>query len=205
MSRGTVTRTLRPIAAWLVAATLTTAAAGGAASRWPKGETIRLWVDPRHAPVGGEALVHRAMQTWVEASDGRLAFAREPRQHEATLRVRFITNRDGLYGGTAPHVDPQSGWMASADIMIARDAATSALDRNIIIYLTALHEIGHALGLQHTNDFSTIMYEFSRPDDGERYFSGYRARLRSADDIGSANATGLSPKDVDILRELYDR
>jgi Matrixin len=185
---------------------LTTAAAGGPAPRrWPKGETIRLWVDPRHAPAGGETLVHRAMQTWVEASAGRLAFAPERRQHEATLRVRFISNRDGLYGGTAPHVDPQSGSIASADVMIASDAATSALDRSILIYLTALHEFGHALGLGHTNDFSTIMYQFSRPDDGERYFSSYRARLRSVDDIGSANATGLSPKDVDILRELYDR
>jgi hypothetical protein len=202
-----VTRALRPLAACLVAGTLAMAAAGGPARRWSKGETIRVWVDPRHAPAGGDALVQRAMQTWVDASAGRLTFARERRQQDATLRVRFVTYGDGLYGGTAPHVDPRTGSIASADVMISRgdDVAASPVDRSVTIYLTALHELGHALGLQHTDDFSTIMYRFRQPNESKRYFSTYRALLRSADDIGSASATGLSPKDVDTLRELYDR
>ncbi|MQA30509.1 MAG: matrixin family metalloprotease [Luteitalea sp.] len=78
--------------------------------------------------------------------------------------------------------------------MIAGDAGSNALERHMIICLTALHEFGHALGLEHNADFAYIMYQFSRPGDGERYFTGYRARLQSADDIGSATATGLSAK-----------
>ena len=72
-------------------------------------------------------------------------------------------------------------------------------------YLTALHEIGHALGLSHRDDFNSIMYLFRYPTDGERYFGRYRARLRSPNDIGSPSATGLAAEDIEVLRALYDR
>ena len=38
----------------------------------------------------------------------------------------------------------------------------------------------------------------------ERFFGSYRRRLRSADDIGTARATGLSPNDARELRALYE-
>ena len=79
------------------------------------------------------------------------------------------------------------------------------MTRHIVVYLTALHELGHALGLPHTDEFSDIMYSFRRPDDGERYFGAYRKKLRAIGDIGSASATGLSSADVAALRQLYDR
>ena len=47
------------------------------------------------------------------------------------------------------------------------------------------------------------MYLFRQPGDGPRYFGNYRKLLKTADDIGSAAATGLSPYDVQTLRELY--
>jgi hypothetical protein len=171
-------------------------------AHWPNGTVIFVWVDPRTGPSGTDALVERAMTTWTQAAGGHFTLKKTPTQRAALVRVAFV-GVDANYGETRSRIDPGTGTIAEADVHINRDVAGDALDRHIILYLTALHELGHALGLPHSDDFTTIMYRFRRPDDGERYFRVYRQRLRSIDDVGSARATGLAPGDLAALRALY--
>jgi hypothetical protein len=170
---------------------------------WATGGVIRVWVDPLHSPPGGDALVERAMKTWTTAAAGRFTLERIA-DGGAPVRVHFMS-ADYRYGVTAPRVNPQSGHIERAEVAVAADAGRDDLERRIIVYLTALHELGHALGLEHTDDISSIMYLFRLPGDGDRFFGTYRQRLKSADDIGSTTATGLSADDVATLRALYDR
>ena len=172
--------------------------------RWASRAVIPVWLDTRASPADAELLVDRAIATWTRAAGGRLTLRKTASRDAALIRVRFA-QADGIYGETAPRVDRTTGLIGSAEVLIAGDVAGDPLQQRIVIYLTALHELGHALGLPHTNVFDDIMYSFRRPDDGERYFGSYRRKLSSNDDIGTERATGLSPADVAALQNLYDR
>jgi hypothetical protein len=171
-------------------------------SRWPAGTAVLVWTNPAGAPAGAEELVSRALRTWTAAAQ-HIRLERTAERRDARIRVHFATS-PGVYGETRPRVDPATGAITSADVVIATDiAGDDPLTQRIVLYLTALHELGHAIGLPHTDNFADIMYSFRRPDDGERYFMAYRRRLHAPGDVGSAQVSGLSPNDIATVRALY--
>jgi len=80
-------------------------------------------------------------------------------------------------------------------------ATADPLFRDTVVYLTCVHELGHAFGLEHTADFRDIMYSFQHGGDFVEYFSRYRRRLKSRDDI--AHLAGMSAADIATLKALY--
>ena len=175
-------------------------------AHWAQRSVIPVWVDRQNLPANGDQLVERAMKTWNVAANGAFTLQRTFARPETGIRVYF-NGAGGNYGETRPHIDRATGLIDNAEVAIAADAPieVDAITRQIIAYLTALHELGHALGLEHTRNFEDIMYLFRQPDDGVRYFGNYRKLVQSADDIGSATATGRSAYDVTALRTLYAR
>jgi hypothetical protein len=150
-----------------------------------------------------------ALEAWARASDGKLRFDPAP-EEDALLRVYFVPASAGQYGemrailvdgrrGAAVFVRPDTAALGPA---IAALANADPLWRDTIVYLTCLHETGHALGLVHTNRFVDIMYSFQFGGDIPAFFGRYRDQLESRDDV--ADVSGLSVDDLEQLRALYE-
>jgi hypothetical protein len=149
-----------------------------------------------------------ALEAWQRSAAKGLRIEAAP-ESAALVRLYWAEPSDGQYGemrpisvggrrGAAVFIRPDTESLGQD---IARRAREDALLRDSIVYLTCLHELGHALGLAHTRDFRDIMYFFGYGGDVVEYFGRYRAQLRSRNDI--AAASGLSDADVGRIRAMY--
>ena len=151
-----------------------------------------------------------ALKAWERSAGGAIRF--EPAaERDALVRVYWVPASSGQYGemrslavdgrrGAAVFIRPDTEALGSD---IARLARSDGLLRDTVVYLTCLHELGHALGLSHTAEFRDIMYFFGYGGDIPRFFGRYRDQLRTRDDI--ASVSGLSTDDVTRVRALYAR
>ena len=125
---------------------------------------------------GDRALAEWALEAWTKASGGTLAF-RVAEEQRARLRLYWVS-QGSLYGemrpilvegrrGAAVFVRPEVEGLGGE---IADRARADSLFRDTVVYLTCLHEIGHALGLDHTADYADIMFFFGYGGDILNYF-----------------------------------
>lgn len=77
----------------------------------------------------------------------------------------WVSGRAGLYGqtrgtalGAGVYVRPNLDGLGPEILAMG---AKDKLFRHTIVYLTALHELGHAIGMPHTKEFADIMYNFA--------------------------------------------
>jgi hypothetical protein len=153
-------------------------------------------------------LAQWAFDAWLHATAPTLQLMPMP---EASARVRlyWAGPQSGQYGemrpllvsgqaGAAVYIRPDTTSLG-ADIHAL--ALSDPLFRDTVVYLTCVHELGHAFGLQHTADFRDIMYSFQYGGDFVEYFSRYRRQLKSRDDI--ARVSGMSDGDIAKVRLLY--
>ena len=149
-----------------------------------------------------------ALKAWEASAGGALRFEASG-EADALVRVYWVPASAGQYGemqslevkgrrGAAVFIRPDTEALGPDIAPLAR---TDALLRDSIVYLTCLHELGHALGLSHTSAFRDIMYFFGYGGDIPRFFGRYRDALRTRGDI--ATVSGLSADDISRLRVLY--
>jgi len=179
-------------------------------------EDFSYWIEPCPTVIARESgcvagdpeLAEWALHAWKRASRPALDFPPAPEDH-ARVRIYWASRRNRLYGEAHPiMVDgkPGSAIYVNPDIsQLGEEIYAAALNdpllRDAIVYLTCLHESGHALGLSHTGRFDDIMYSFGYGGDIPKYFDRYRRLLSERQDIRSHS--GLSAYDRKRLLDLF--
>jgi len=168
------------------------------------------WVDPcTGAAVSSgcnqndEELAHWAFEGWQRESGNRIVFQKSASAKHARLTVHWASN-PGLYGETRGLVvDGKPG--AELFILPGTNAShqQDPLLRDTIVFLTFVHETGHALGLRHTANFQDIMYSFQYGGDIDAYFNRYRKLIQARPDI--AKHSGVSDGDRLALQAVISR
>jgi hypothetical protein len=178
-----------------------------------------FWVEPCPAETAritgchsaDPELARWALETWARESQSLLSTHELSAPEHARIRIRWASGAMNLYGETEPLlVNGRPGAqifvlpdMNALGREIGEAARRDPLFREGVVYLTCLHESGHALGLRHTAAFADIMYSFQYGGDILGYFERYRRQLRTRADI--ATHSGISDADRTALLEALAR
>ena len=148
---------------------------------------LKYWVEPCERPSekgcksADPDLAQWAMEAWQAASGGKLNVERTTDKSRAIIKIYWVSGRTGLFGETR-----------GGDVFVRPDPG-EGLTREATVYLTCLHETGHAPGLSHTANFDDIMYNFQYGGDISEYFARYVRKLVRREDI--RRFTGISRND----------
>jgi hypothetical protein len=182
-------------------------------------ETWSYWIEPCTVELAKQAgctsadaeLGTWALEAWQKAAAGGLRVVATPEENRARIRIYWAWGTQSLYGEARPIVvDGKRGAavfvipdMARLGPDIDAVAKRDPLFRDTVVYLTCLHESGHALGLPHTAQFADIMYSFGFGGDIVEYFGRYRRELRSRQRI--PDHSGISPADREKLAAIFNK
>jgi hypothetical protein len=159
-----------------------------------------------HQP-GDNELAALALKEWERSLGGVLHFEPAASAEDALIRVNWLPPAVRQLAYTANHLEerratasvfirPNTERMGGKILHLTQD---DPLMRDTIIYALCLHELGHALGLNHTQDSRDVMAgALSRESD---IFPRYRSLVTGRDSFATLSL--LSEDDIARVRRLY--
>lgn len=133
-----------------------------ALARWPDrgGRPLTVWIQPASSVEDWSTDYVQSVRDAVVAWDDLalpVRFAFEEDSARADVHVTFIDQFEEAISGRTKWERDNNWWIVNADIVLAvHHRAGPALDDDAMRAL-ALHEMGHLLGLDHTDDVTSIM------------------------------------------------
>jgi hypothetical protein len=137
-------------------------------TRWPERtlEPVRVWIQrdpaiPDWTPQLFD-VTRAAFDEWGSVGIP-LRFTFTVDSSRAEMRVQFADRvTEGNRLGMTAHRHDREGWILNADVTVATHDTSGVALSPTLIGAIARHEIGHALGLAHSQDRATIMFPESQ-------------------------------------------
>lgn len=138
--------------------------------RWPDHMDRPLSVYLPDGTVAGfsEAMAdatRNAFGRWERVADIPVRFRFTSDSAHADVQVRWIAEFPMRRTGQADLVWRQDGWLQTGSLTLATHTQDGDLLTADAVYTVALHEIGHLLGLDHSNDSADVMYQSTEIHD----------------------------------------
>ncbi len=168
--------------------------------------------DPTHKPFF-LAAVQRSFNLWAKHTEGKLKVKTTNKRDEAQVVIIFKSGIDNkapagkkkkkfISGLTTPHI--KNGVLEYFDIMFSTLKIDGSPYLETEFYATALHEVGHALGIMgHSSVKGDIMYpvahnakDFSSIKLSERDINTIKLLYRMDADISNFDSDELAKKDT---------
>lgn len=139
-------------------------------------DSIRVYVEPHSSAF----IADEAMRAWTTASGGKIKFKKVTKPEDVQIYVRFIKNiaksTDSNAIGLTHHLYANGRTLEV--IEISEKAPNGRLYSHDSRLRVMIHEFGHALGLDHSNNSRSVMY----PAKGSKT---------------------IQPEDIQTLKNLY--
>jgi hypothetical protein len=131
-------------------------------ARWPDRplDPIRVWVEPSSAIADWApeyvVRVREAFHRWREAGlPVQVSFLVD--SAGAEVRVLWTDRFPDSRIGSTRRIRDQHWWLLAADVTLAIHASNGAPLDAAVVTATAIHEVGHLLGLNHSPDTADVM------------------------------------------------
>jgi hypothetical protein len=143
---------------------------GGVLPRWRTGEdgsprTVTIYFENPEDPVrfgrGYRWAVNQALSQWASIPGVALRFQEAAGRGTAQVIVKWVTQMSTAHSGLTAWETDQNGWIASAVVtltLLRRDG--QPVGRHLARRI-ALHEVGHLVGLGHSEDAGDMMFPTS--------------------------------------------